>query len=183
MLGDISVFLLQALSSLILIVIMLRFLLQAVRANFRNPLAQAIVQLTSPLVVPVRRIVPAIGNIDTATLVVAYAAQVVLLAALMLLIGAGISSQILIDAVFALANLTINIFFFAIIIGVVLSWVAPGSYNPAGALADELARPLLTPIRRVIPPFSGFDLSPLFAMLLIGVIRIVVNHLHLMVRM
>ena len=106
MLGDISVFLLQALSSLILIVIMLRFLLQAVRANFRNPLAQAIVQLTSPLV-----------------------------------------------------------------------------DNPAGALADELARPLLTPIRRVIPPFSGFDLSPLFAMLLIGVIRIVVNHLHLMVRM
>ncbi|MEL7310872.1 MAG: YggT family protein [Pseudomonadota bacterium] len=178
MLSDISDFLLRTLTGLILAVIMLRFLLQMVRANFRNPIAQAIVQLTSPLVVPVRRIIPSIGTIDAATLLVAYGVQVLLLAALMLLRGYGISGQLLIDAVFALANLTLTIFMVALLIGVVLSWVAQGSYNPAGALADELTRPVLTPIRRIIPPIAGFDLSPLFALMLIQICRIVLTHLY-----
>ena len=82
MLADFSEFLLRSLKHLIIIVVLLRLYLQLVRANFRNPLAQAIVQLTSPLVVPVRRFVPPIGQIDTATLLEAYAIKVVLLAAL-----------------------------------------------------------------------------------------------------
>ncbi|MEL6301273.1 MAG: YggT family protein [Pseudomonadota bacterium] len=179
MLTQISQLLLQTVTSLILIVIMLRFWLQVVRANFRNPLAQAIVKLTSPLIVPVRRIVPAIGTLDTATLLVAYAAQVLAIAAMYLLQGVMLPlATLLIFAVFELARLSIYMFLFAIIIGVVLSWIAPGNYNPAGALADELARPIMTPIRQVIPPIAGLDLSPLGAILVLQIGLIVLNNLQ-----
>ncbi|MEM7611796.1 MAG: YggT family protein [Pseudomonadota bacterium] len=177
MLADISEFLLRSLTHLIIIVVLLRLYLQLVRANFRNPLAQAIVQLTSPLVVPVRRFVPPIGQIDTATLLVAYAIQVVLLAALFLLRGIDVSGAIFGLAVFELARLSLQLFIFAIIINIVLSWVAPGTYNPASQLIDELVRPILTPFRRWIPPVSGFDFSPIGALLALGVGTIIVDNL------
>ena len=180
MLQDISIFLLDVLTGLILVVILLRFFLQLARANFRNPLAQAIVQLTSPLIVPVRRVVPPLGTLDTATLLVAYAAQVALLAVMQLLLGIGLPANILVLAVFELARLSLNIFFFAILIGVVLSWVAPGTYNPAAALIDDLTRPILRPVRRWVPPIAGLDLSPLAATLLIGIASIVLTHLQRM---
>lgn len=180
MLTQISQLLLNTVAGLIVVVIMLRFLLQLVRANFRNPLAQAIVQLTSPLIVPVRRVVPAIGNLDTATLLVAYAAQVLFFIAAALLLGGGLSAGIFIGAAFALLRLSLWIFLIAIFIGVVLSWISPGNYNPAGALADDLTRPLLRPIRRVMPPIAGLDLSPLAAILLIQIGLIVVNNLAVM---
>lgn len=180
MLTQISQLLLNTVAGLIVVVIMLRFLLQLVRANFRNPLAQAIVQLTSPLIVPVRRVVPAIGNLDTATLLVAYAAQVLFFVATALLLGGGLSAGIFVGAAFALLRLSLWVFLIAIFIGVVLSWISPGNYNPAGALADDLTRPLLRPIRRVMPPIAGLDLSPLAAILLIQIGLIVVNNLSVM---
>lgn len=177
MLADISEFLLSALTHLILFVILLRLYLQLARANFRNPLAQAVMQLTSPLIVPVRRIVPPIGQIDTATLLVAYCVQLILLLALMLLRGLPPSGLIFGLALFELAMMSLRLFMFAIIIQVILSWVAPGTYNPAAALIDELTRPLLAPFRRWIRPFGGFDLSPLVALLALNVAMIVVQHL------
>lgn len=177
MIADISEFLLEALTHLILFVILLRLYLQLVRANFRNPLAQAVVQLTSPLVVPVRRFVPPIGQVDTATVLVAYVLQVLLMAALVLLKGLQPSAMIFGLAVFELANMTIRLFLFAIIIQVVLSWVAPGNYSPVSALIDELTRPVLAPFKRWIPPVGGFDLSPLAAILALNVGLIIVRHL------
>lgn len=178
MLADISEFLLQTLTHLIIIVILLRLFLQLARANFRNPLAQAIVQLTSPLVVPVRRFVPPLGRVDTATLIVAYAVQVVLLAVLMLLRGVPVSGLVFGLAIFELLRLSLQLYLFAIIISVVLSWIAPGTYNPAGALIDELTRPVISPFRRWLPPVAGIDFSPIGAMIALSVGMIIVENLR-----
>ncbi len=178
MLADISEFLLQTLTHLIIIVILLRLFLQLARANFRNPLAQAIVQLTSPLVVPVRRFVPPIGRIDTATIMVAYVVQVILLSALFLLRGIPITPLVFGLAIFDLLRLSLQLYWFAIIISVVLSWVSPGNYNPAGALVGELIKPVIAPFRRVIPPVAGMDFSPIAAMITISVCIIIVDGLR-----
>ncbi|MEN7343863.1 MAG: YggT family protein [Pseudomonadota bacterium] len=178
MIADISEFLLTALSHLILFVILLRLYLQLVRANFRNPLAQSIVQLTSPLVVPVRRFVPPIGQVDTATLLVAYIVQVLLLGALTLLKGFSPSPIIFGLAVFELAEMSIKLFLYAIVIQVVISWVAPGNYSPASALIEELTRPVMRPFQRLIPPMGGLDLSPMIAILALSVGLIIVDHLR-----
>ncbi|MEO0575208.1 MAG: YggT family protein [Pseudomonadota bacterium] len=180
MLGDISTFLLTTLTSIIVFVILLRFFLQLVRANFRNPLAQSIVQLTSPLIVPVRRVIPPIGKIDTATLLVAYAVQLFMLVMLYLLQGVPPGLYLLWNALFALVNASIQLFIFAIIISVVISWIAPGNYNPASTLINDLVEPLLRPIRKLIPPMGGLDLSPLVAMLALGVAQIVAANLMTM---
>ncbi|MEO0345653.1 MAG: YggT family protein [Pseudomonadota bacterium] len=176
MIQEISEFLLRTLTQLILFVILLRFFLQMARVNFRNPLAQAIVRLTSPLVVPVRRVVPPIGKIDTATLVVAYVVQVALLAALILLRGGSPGSSLFIYAAIELVRMSLMLYTYAIIIWVVLGWISPGSYNPVSALIDEWLRPFMAPFRRLIPPIAGLDLSPLFAMIALGVGQIVVNN-------
>lgn len=180
MLQEISEFLLRTLTLLILFVILLRLFMQMARVNFRNPLAQAIVRLTSPLIVPVRRIVPPIGKIDTATVLVAYAVQVALLAALVLLRGQSLSSSLFIIAAIELLRMSLMLYTYAIIVWVVLSWVSPGTYNPVAALIDELLRPFMAPFRRVIPPIAGLDLSPLFAMITLGVALIVVDNLPAM---
>ncbi|MEL6870689.1 MAG: YggT family protein [Pseudomonadota bacterium] len=177
MLGEISTFLLTTLTSIIVFVILLRFFLQLVRANFRNPLAQAIVQLTSPLVVPVRRVVPAFGKFDTATLLVAYVVQLVMTLTLTLLQGVPPYAAMLWIALFSLVFASIQLFTFAIIISVIISWIAPGNYNPASALVNDLVEPLLRPIRSKVPPMGGLDLSPLLAILALGVLQIIARNL------
>lgn len=177
MLTDISVFLLRTLTHLILLVVLLRLFLQLARANFRNPLAQAIMQLTSPLVVPVRRIVPPIGKIDTATVIVAYAVQLLLLVALFLLVRTPLGAVVFVDAAIGVLRLSVQLYFYAIIGWVILSWISPGSYNPVSALLDDLLRPFLAPFRRILPPLSGLDLSPLAAGISLGVAMIVINNL------
>lgn len=179
MLQQISYFLLSTISDLIIIVVLLRLFLQLARANFRNPLAQAIVQLTSPLVVPVRRFIPAIGRIDTATLLVAYVLKVVFIAAILLVMGGTLSSNIFVAAIIALILLSLRLFFFAILIQIVLSWIAPGTYNPATSLVDELVQPVLAPFRRIIPPIAGLDLSPLAAIIALQVGMIIVANISI----
>lgn len=180
MIGDISTFLLTTLTSIIVFVILLRFYLQLVRANFRNPLAQSIMQLTSPLIVPVRRLIPPIGKIDTATLLVAYAVQLFMLVMLYLLQGIPPGIFLLWTAVFELINASIQLFIFAIIISVVISWIAPGNYNPASALINDLVEPIMRPVRKLVPPMGGLDLSPLIALLALGVAQIVSRNLMVM---
>ena len=177
MLQQISEFLLRTLTHLILFVILLRLFMQVARVNFRNPLAQAIVRLTSPIIVPVRRVIPPFGKIDTATVIVAYAVQLVLLAALFLLRGIPLVPLLFADAAVELLRLSLLLYTYAIIVWVVLSWIAPNTYNPVGALVDELLRPFMAPFRRVIPPIAGLDLSPLGAMIALGVGLIVVRNI------
>jgi YggT family protein len=178
-------FLLTTLFQLYIAVMLLRFLLQWARADFYNPLSQFIVKATTPLVRPLRRVIPGFGGWDIATLVAAYLLTVLQVT----LVGTHISQyQIpgLLDghtlpaftiALVSLVDvfaLTIGIFLIAIIIQAVSSWFATGAYNPVTTLLYSITEPLLRPARRLLPPISGIDLSPLLVLLALQVLKMVV---------
>ena len=173
-------FVIRAVASLYILVLLLRLFLPWVRADFHNPLAQAILRLTSPLVVPVRRLLPPIGRIDTATVVVAFAVQYLAVLVTMLLNGVRPRViPIVITSCIELLLLTINLFFWLIIIRVVLSWVGGGSYNPAIAMIHALTEPLLRPVRRLIPPLGGLDISAVVVSIALISLTIIVNGLRI----
>ena len=164
------VFLIQVLFGAYILVVMLRFLLQLVKADFYNPVSQFIVKVTSPVLQPLRRYIPGFGGIDVASLVLMWLLKSVELS-LTLLAGGGATTNLLATLAWSipeLVALAINVFLFAILIQVILSWVSPGGYNPAAALIHTLTEPLLRPARRLIPPFSGLDLSPM--LVLVGLV-------------
>jgi len=166
-------FIIQAFAQLYLLVLLLRLWLPWFRADFRNPIAQAILRLTSPLVVPVRRVIPPIGRLDTATVIIAIAIQYLTILVLFALqkVSAGIL-PIALTAVVDLALLSIRLFIFAIIIGIVLSWIAPHTHNPATMFIRNISEPLLRPFRRFTPELGGIDISPVFAIILLGALSV-----------
>ena len=163
------VFIIDALARLYLLVLLLRLFLPLARADFHNPLAQAVLKLTSPLVIPVRRILPPIGRIDTATVVVAFGIQYLAIFLMALVQGMRPAiTGLLIASLVSLVLLTINLFFWLIIIRIILSWVAGTTYNPAIAIVYALTEPLLRPFRRIVPDLGGFDISPIFVLIALG---------------
>jgi YggT family protein len=160
------IFIISTFAQLFLLVLLLRFWLPWLRADFRNPIAQGILRLTSPLVIPVRRIIPPIGRLDTATVVVAFAIQY--LTVLIILTLSAVTPAIAPIALTSLVDLvllSLRLFTFAIFIHIILSWIAPGTYNPATAFISMLVEPVMRPFRRVIRPMGGLDISPLFAII------------------
>ena len=163
--------LVSELLSLALFVVLMRLLLQLVRADFRNPICQAIVRLTNPLVIPLRRILPPIRKLDTATVV-----AVAIIA--FILVAAGFAFQSfptnplmwIQQVVLTVAYAVLWIYFWAIIVYALLSLVAPGGYSPLQSVLASLCEPVLGPFRRIIPGVAGIDLSPLWACLAIQVI-------------
>lgn len=163
------VFIVNALTSLYLLVLLLRFWLPWLRADFRNPLAQGILKLTSPVIIPLRRIVPSFGRLDTATILVAFVVQYLAILLILLIIGSSASfSAISITAIVKLMLLSLNLFMFAIFVRIILSWISPGQHNPATAIITTLTEPILRPVRRLIPPLGGFDISPIFVIIGLG---------------
>lgn len=159
------IYLLETLLSLALLAVLLRLLLQWARADFRNPLARALIQLTNPLLVPMRRILPAVGRIDTASVLALLVLAMLKVVVAWVLGGLGLPPllQWLWLAVLELVRVALWTWFFAIFLYALLSLIAPGVYSPAQALLQSLCEPILGRIRRVIPPFGGIDLSPLWA--------------------
>ena len=160
------VFIINTIAQLYLLVMLLRLWLPWFRADFRNPIAQGILRLTSPLVIPVRRVIPPIGRLDTATVIVAFALQY--LTVLVILTIKGISAGILPIALTSLIDLvllSLRLFTFAIFIHIILSWIAPGTHNPATAFIAMLVEPVLRPFRNLIPSIGGLDISPIFAII------------------
>jgi YggT family protein len=168
------IFLIDTAFSLYIMVVMLRFLLQWVNAEFYNPISQFLVKVTHPLVRPLRRIIPSVGRIDTASLVLMVVLQMLAGFLVFALQGLPIGIGVLIVwSVVQLLNLLFNIFVFAIIIRAILSWVSPMSYNAATSLLHSLTDPMLRVVQRVIPPISGIDLSPLVALIGLQVMKMV----------
>jgi YggT family protein len=159
-------FLIHTLLDIYTSLLMLRFLLQQVRADFYNPISQFIVKLTNPVVMPVRRIIPGFRGYDLATLLLVLAMiilKIVLLASL-----AGFSLGLIglvLASVQELILLLINIFMFAIFVQAILSWVSPDPYHPVTALLNTLTYPVLRPFQQFIKPISGIDLSSLAALI------------------
>jgi len=161
-------FLVKTLAQLYLLLLLLRFWLPWLRADFRNPIAQGILRFTSPLVVPLRRFLPAVGRLDTATILVAFVIQFITVLALLAIVRRSAPTPVVaVVSVIELAVLSLNLFFFATLIRIILSWVAPGNYNPITALLNTLSEPVLRPFRRIIPTVGGLDISPIFAILLL----------------
>lgn len=181
-----AVYVIQTLGSLYLLIVLLRFVLQLVRADFYNPLSQFIVRATSPLLMPLRRIIPGFGGIDLASLVLAVLVQLLLMIITLMLLGVGIGNlgQLLVWSLIGVTSLFLKIFFFALIVSVILSWVAPGSHNPAAQLVQQICEPLLAPIRRFLPNLGGLDISPIFAFIALNLLdMLVIRNLAAMTHM
>ena len=167
-----AIFVIQTLGSLYLLIVLLRFILQLVRANFYNPLCQFIVKATQPLLKPLRRVIPSVFGLDMSSLVLAILVQMVIFAVVLTL--SYMSFHILGLLLWALSGVTalfLKVFFFAMIISVILSWVAPGSVSPGAELVNQITEPALAPFRRFLPSMGGLDISPILAFMVIQLIQ------------
>ncbi|AKV05402.1 MULTISPECIES: YggT family protein [Pseudomonas] len=181
-----AVYVLQTLGSLYLLIVLLRFVLQLVRANFYNPLCQFAVKATQPLLKPLRRIIPSMFGLDMSSLVLAILVQLALMALTLLLTygTTGNPLQLLIWSLIGVTALFLKIFFFALIISVILSWVAPGSHNPGAELVNQICEPALAPFRKILPNLGGLDISPILAFMVLKLIdMLVINNLAAMTMM
>ena len=181
-----AVYILQTIGSLYLLIVLLRFTLQLVRADFYNPVSQFIVRATHPLLKPLRKIIPSLAGLDLASLMLAILVQLLLMAVTLLLLGYGLDNplQLLVWSIIGVTALFLKVFFFALIISVILSWVAKGSHNPTAMLINQICEPLLSPIRRILPSMGGLDLSPIVAFLILNLIdMLVIRNLAIMTGM
>lgn len=161
-----AVFLIQALFGFYILAVMLRLLLQWARADFYNPVSQFIVKITHPVLRSLRRFVPPLLGLDTASLLLAWLLKAIEIALIVLLTGTLFPLWApWLWAIPALVELTINIFLFSILILAILSWINPDPYNPVVGLLQSLTRPILAPIQRLVPAVSGLDLSPVVAII------------------
>ncbi len=165
---DPVIFLLDTVFSLYILAVMLRFLLQWTRADFYNPISQFIVKITHPPLQFLRRYVPAMGKIDTSSIILALLLQITSYVLIVAIKGVLISIPALIILSFNdLVSLLLNIFVFAVFARAILSWFDPGSYNPASSLLQSLTEPLLALCRKLTPDLGGIDLSPLIALVVL----------------
>jgi len=160
------IFLIDTIFSIYIAVMLLRFILQQVGADFYNPISQFVVKATQPLVVIARRFIPSVKKIDTATLVLVLALILIKLVILFSIAGYPMNAQqLLIKAMYDLVALTFDIFIVALFVQAILSWVNPDPYHPVSSLLHNLTLPVLRPIKNVVPPIGGLDLSTLVALI------------------
>ena len=166
-------YLVKTLTDLYLLTFLFRFILQWVRADFYNPLSQFIVRATNPLVVPARRIVPSVGELDVATLVVLAALECAVTWLLLAIVGTGFAfDTFMVYVLLRLISLTIWLYSIAILVYVVLSFLAQAAYSPIAMLLGQVVGPVLRPVRRIIPPIAGLDLSPWLVFILLQALMI-----------
>lgn len=166
---DAFTFVISALLDLYVIALVLRLVLGLQRADARNPLAQAILKVTNPLVLPARRFIPAAGRLDTATVVILLLVQLLgtTLLASIACVGHSTPGQVMALGLLRLVHLVLRSYSLLTIVYVISSWVSQGGYNPALAMLAAIVEPVLAPFRRFIPSLGGLDLSPIFALLAI----------------
>ena len=162
------IFLIKTLADLYLLTFLLRFIMQWVRASYYNPLAQFVLKVTSPLVVPARRVLPSVGGLDTPTLAVLVVLEIIVTFALLFVARLSLPVPVvLLYSLLRLIALALWFYTVALFIYVLLSWFGDRGGNPMAELLGELIEPLLRPARRLLPPIGGLDLSPLIVILLL----------------
>lgn len=161
-LDNAGLFLVQTLFGLYILILMLRVILQWAGAHFYNPVSQFILKLTNPVVTPVRRIISPLKGIDLASLGILLVLEFIKLLFVVWIKSGALAGFIglLIMTIATVSNLILNIFFFAIFIQIIISWVNPQQRNPVTQIVYLIAEPALRPMRRWIPPIAGFDISP-----------------------
>jgi YggT family protein len=159
---------------LYILAVLLRFLLQAVKADFYNPASQAIVKITTPLLKPFRKVIPGFRGLDFAALFLALALNTAA-TSMMIFVGGYTLPGIGIIVSWALVGLLafiLNIYYYSLMISVIASFIAPFSGNPILLVIYQILEPINSRVRRIIPPMGGLDLSPLFIFLGINVLEI-----------
>ena len=171
------IFIVETLLSLLLIVFLLRVFMQWSRADFRNPVSQAVVRLTNPLVMPLRRVLPPVRRVDTASVVSVVLVALLDVAIVYLLRGFEVPPLAfwLRGAAIEIVRTTLWTYFYAIFLYALLSLIAPGGYSPVQSLLTSLCEPVLRPVRRLIPPIGGLDLSPLWVCIAIQALLILLR--------
>ena len=181
------IFILTTLFDLYILLVILRFILQWLRADFYNPVSQFIVRATTPPLRPLRRFIPSVAGQDSSSVLLAILLTYIkymLLSALnvpAIQIGGALApiastptTGLLIYCVADIISLTLTIFLVAIIVQVIMSWVNPGNYNPVVGLVHQITAPIMRPIQRIIPAMGGLDLSPLFASMILIVAKMLI---------
>lgn len=172
-LQNIGVFLISVVFSLYIGAVLIRFLLALSRANFHNPLSQFIVKVTNPVLVPLRRFIPAIGKLDTSAIVLALGLKIV---SVMLLASLGVpllGGNAVFVAMAELLRAVVWIYIIVLLIQAVMSWMGNSYNNPMAGVLESLTAPILRPLRQFIPTIGMVDLSPLVAILLLNIVLIV----------
>ncbi|MCG6659562.1 YggT family protein [Halomonas campisalis] len=172
-LGNAGLLLVNTLINIYIFMMMLRFLLQASGADYYNPISQSVVKITQPVVRPFQGFLgPVMGRFDLATLAAAFVLKAVSIVVILQIAGFGMPpvAGIAIGAVAAIANAILKIYFFALIVMIILSWVAPNASHPGALLIMQLVEPIMAPVRKVIPPLGMIDLSPIVVFIAISII-------------
>jgi len=171
-----GVFLVQTVLGLYLTLVIIRFMLQLAKADFYNPLAQAVVKMTQPFVAILQKVMPRTGRFSLATLVLAFLVQLLLIVAVLLVAGFGLPhpASLAIWSVIGLASQVLDLLFFAILAGIVLSWLAPQTNHPGAVLLHQLTEPVMSPVRRMLPSLGGLDFSPILVFIMINLVDMLV---------
>lgn len=166
-LAQIAIYIINTLGSIYLFIVVLRFLLQLVKADYYNPISRMIVKATNPLLVPLRKIIPGFWGVDFACLVLGLLVKIIVLQVIILIAGFGWQNPLLLLpwGLLGIVKLMATTYFWGLIIMVIASWVAPYSQNPGLSLLRQLIEPTLAPLRKVLPNMGGLDLSPMIALM------------------
>ncbi len=169
-------FVLNTLLTLVVVVFLLRLLMPLVRADFRNPVGDAVLRFTNPLVLPLRRVLPPARRFDVASVVALLLVQFAKTAVLLLVRGAPLRVETLLSAaLYGLLVTVVQFYFYAVLIHALMSWFAGAGHSAAGSILNRICEPLLAPFRRVIPPIGGLDLSALFLLIALQAVLILLR--------
>ena len=159
----------------LILLIVLRVLLQWVRANFYNPICQFLYKATNPVLMPMRKVVPAWRNIDIAGIALAWLVTALKLVLLYATLGQTLGFLgLLVLALADLVDFVLLLYIVLILARVVISFVGADSYHPIVPLVLQLTDPMLKPLRRVLPAISGIDFSPMLALLILTLARVLI---------
>ena len=168
------IYLLRFAFDALLMILIMRVWLQWVKADFYNPLSQFIVKVSNPFVIPLRRVIPGLGGLDLATILIAYAVATLKFVTLAALSGESLGVLAFYIGLLVLLKQAGFLLFIIMIIMAIMSWVVQG-YNATLMVLSQLTEPFLNPIRKIIPNMGGLDLSMLLAFLVMNVINILLS--------
>jgi YggT family protein len=171
-----GVFLVQTVFGLYLTLVIIRFMLQLAKADFYNPLAQAVVKMTQPFVTVLQKVMPRTGRFSLATLVLAFLVQLLLIVVVLLIAGFDLPNpmSLAVWSLIGLASQVLDLLFFAILASIVLSWLAPQTNHPGAYLLHQLTEPVMSPVRRMLPNLGGLDFSPILVFIMINLVDMLV---------
>ena len=177
--SEIGRYLADTIVSIYLVLVVLRGLLQAAKADFYNPISQFIVRATNPPLIVLRKVIPAGRRFDFSAVVLALLVQIIGLIAVIMLSGFLPPNPLTVSlwAVLGVVGLVVNVYLFTMIAMIVFSWVAPGSRHPAVTLVYQITEPVMGPVRALLPSMGGLDFSPIVIFILINVIQIALRHM------